>query len=224
MNEMILPVTQDPWRAIARYLAVNAFPLDLPYPVKFERRCAAILQDWPRTFAQCWPDRAATMPIKPDVMSDKELEQLMRNLSDGLRQAGLAGKMVFASLKQAVGEIVNLPGDGRFSVNRICNSVVDESNFADPHDLEHAIWRPRRPVFHIVAATAGLAYRLTTQPPLPQEDNTGPDPARSLDAYLFCNPHELLELVAYSEFYADLMTKSPVLGRYYHDRMVLRVI
>ena len=87
--------------------------------------------------------------LRPQWNIDHDLRTLERRLRDRM----IAARMAIGFLKEAVtGEVPNLPGLERMSINQMALLVLDDTGFTEPETVESRIWRPSLPVIHLATA------------------------------------------------------------------------
>jgi hypothetical protein len=103
----------------------------------------------------------SSQPIKPiyALRPQWDIDRDLRTLERRLRDRMIAARMAIGFLKEAVtGEVPNLPGLARLSINQMARLVLDDSGYNDPENVESRIWRPSLPVIHLATATQLLLH------------------------------------------------------------------
>ena len=70
-----------------------------------------------------------------------------------MRDRMIAARMAIGFLKEVVtGEVPNLPGLERMSINQMALLVLADAGYTEPENVETRIWRPSLPVIHLATA------------------------------------------------------------------------
>jgi hypothetical protein len=94
-------------------------------------------------------------PIKPlyALRPQEDIDRNLRTLERRLRDRMIAARMAIGVLKEAVtGEVPNLPGLERMSINQMALLVHADAGYTEPENVETRIWRPSLPVIHLATA------------------------------------------------------------------------
>jgi hypothetical protein len=87
--------------------------------------------------------------LRPQGSIDRDLRTLERRLRDRM----IAARMAIGFLKEAVtGEVPNLPGLERMSINQMALLVLADARYTEPENVESRIWRPSLRVIHLATA------------------------------------------------------------------------
>jgi hypothetical protein len=87
--------------------------------------------------------------LRPQFDIDRDLKTLQRRLRDRM----IAARMAIGFLKEAVtGEIPQIPGLERMSINQMALLVLEDTGYTEPENVESRIWRPSLPVIHLATA------------------------------------------------------------------------